>query len=312
MQRTRWRPTPPPGNVIKAQRTSDDGNTQTMLVAYIAEATRDGDKLHIRCEGPEGLLKDMPLPFEPPGIAAATDPAGFRFWWQQIHYSFDLPDPALIPLLPSALSDEAEQTVRRFIGTTRDLASASLMSDRGAMTVNVADDGKSEQVVGEFPKRDLQVGFTTLLRQCHGQQDEARLDVAYEVIRRAATAASDADAHDRLQQLYAWHGAVIGLRKRSLDQRVRDRLVSEEGWKVFEYEEPETPSELIRVFEYGDLIHWGKTREDVVSSDDDEYEAMEQRYAFFRAALGLAHITIGFGELARAVITPRTSLLLPA
>jgi hypothetical protein len=50
----------------------------------------------------------------------------------------------------------------------------------------------------------------------------------------------------------------------------------------------------------------------VLDPDEDDYAASIQRVQFFKAALGLAHITIGFGELARALTTPRSGLWLPA
>jgi len=48
-----------------------------------------------------------------------------------------------------------------------------------------------------------------------------------------------------------------------------------------------------------------------VSDDDEAFEAANQRSAFFRAALGLAHISIGFGELARALTTSSDRIWLP-
>src|SRR5262245_16626571 len=109
--RTRWRPTRPPGNVIKVQRTDENGATETTATAYIAETRRDGDRLHVRSEGPEGLLREIPLPFEPPGIAQSSDPEGFRHWWRQIHYAFVLPNPALVPPLPDPLPPAEEEIV---------------------------------------------------------------------------------------------------------------------------------------------------------------------------------------------------------
>lgn len=37
--------------------------------------------------------------------------------------------------------------------------------------------------------------------------------------------------------------------------------------------------------------------------------AAGQKARFFAAALGLAHVTVGFGEVARALTTPRDALL---
>jgi hypothetical protein len=174
----------------------------------------------------------MPLPFKPQLLAVASDPDGFRYWWQQIHYTFELPDPALIPPLPQPLTGVDAETVERYIKTTHELASAQVISDPGSVSVSIDDDTDAEQAVAAFAKRDLQIGFTTLLRQCHGPTDEARFDLVHQFLKDAGSAASDADRAKRLQELEAWAEAVIGLRERSLDQRVRDRHVSEERWKV--------------------------------------------------------------------------------
>ena len=46
--------------------------------------------------------------------------------------------------------------------------------------------------------------------------------------------------------------------RKSLNQLVRDRLVAEEEWKVWEYREPVKPAEVVRRLNYGDSIHWGR------------------------------------------------------
>jgi len=200
----------------------------------------------------------MPLPFEPPLAGAAKRREGFEYWWRQIFYAFDLPDPRLATPLEDPLSAEGLATVSRFIQTSRDLAASAVVSiEVGGFTVKIDDETGEEHVVADFPRRDLQVGFATLLRQCHGQNDEARYDVVFEILRRAVEASSDAGQDERRRELFDWNSAVKTLRKKSLDQSIRDRFVAEEGWKVWDYEEEASPEELIRVFNYGDLIHGG-------------------------------------------------------
>ena len=53
------------------------------------------------------------------------------------------------------------------------------------------------------------------------------------------------------------------------------------------------------MYNYGDLIHW-EARTDV-RVGTPAYLAAWQRFQFFLAAAGLAHIYIGFGELVKAV-----------
>jgi hypothetical protein len=267
--------------------------------------------VHVRAAGPEGLLENLPLPFEPPLIDLAEEPAGYRYWWRQIVYVFDIDDPRMAPSLPSPLPPDDLECVERFISTSRDLAESGVVSSVGGANISIDDATGQESVVVDFPRRDLQAGFTTFLRQCQGPRDEARFDVVYGRLRRAAAAASDTRAQERIRQLDLWRGVVKAAHNKSLNQLVRDRLVVEEEWKIWDYQEPARPEEIIRRLNYGDLVHWGTTRGMIAKPSEDEYEAAMQRTEFFNAALGLAHISIGFGEFARALITPATQLWTP-
>ncbi len=309
--RTRWRPPPPAGHCIKAIRKNEHGVEEVGYIGYIAEATPVGNTLRIRAAGPEGLLENLPLPFDLPLIERSDDPAGYRYWWRQIMYVFDLDDPRLVPPLPLALQPNDQDCVERFIATSRDLAESGVVSSVGGVTVSIDDVTGQESVIADFPRRDLQSGFATLLRQCQGPSDEARFDIVYGRLRKAAGDATDPLAAKRLRQLDGWRRVVISVRTKSLNQLIRDRLVAEEGWKIWEYQEPATPEAVIRRFNYGDLIHWGKQRDQIAKPVGEEYEAAMQRTEFFGAALGLAHVSIGFGELARALITPRAQLWTP-
>lgn len=227
--RTRWRPAPPPGHCIKAVRKGEDGGEEVRFLGYIAEATPVGKPLHVRAAGPEGLLEHLPLPFEPLLIDLADEPTGFRYWWRQIVYVFNIDDPRLAPSLPSPLPPDDLECVERFISTSRDLAKSGVVSSVGGANITIDDATGEESVVADFPKRDLQAGFTTFLRQCQGPRDEARFDVVYGRLRRAAGGASDTLAQERIRQLHGWRRVVNAVRNTSLNQLVRDRLVAEEG-----------------------------------------------------------------------------------
>jgi hypothetical protein len=309
--RTRWRPEPPSGHCIKAIRTDENGAEHVRFVGYIAGTRPSGKRLQVRAAGPEGLLENLPLPFEPPLIQLADEPVGYRYWWRQIVYVFDIDDPRLAPALPSPLPPEDLERVERFVSTSRDLAQSGVVSSVGGAKISIDDATGQESVVADFPRRDLQAGFTTFLRQCQGPKDEARFDAVYRQLERAAAGASDTRAKERLRQLDVWRGVVNAARKKSLNQLVRDRLVAEEDWKIWDYQEPVRPEEIVRRLNYGDLIHWGKTRDMIAKPSEDESEAAMQRTEFFNAALGLAHISIGFGEFARALITPVSQLWTP-
>ena len=103
--RSRWRPPPPPGNIVKVVRTVNDV-PEVAFVGYISEATPGHGRIHVTANAPEALLDSMPLPYEPPLIGLAADRQGYEFWWRQIFYVFDLPDPRLAPPLSASLDLE--------------------------------------------------------------------------------------------------------------------------------------------------------------------------------------------------------------
>ena len=101
----------------------------------------------------------------------------------------------------------------------------------------------------------------------------------------------------------AWRSAARRLHTKSLNQLIRDKLVAEERLRAFRYDEEHTPAELLRIYDYGDLIHWDRERSpELAAFEQDPFTASDRRLAFLDAASGLAHLYIGFAELARAAI----------
>lgn len=92
------------------------------------------------------------------------------------------------------------------------------------------------------------------------------------------------------------------MQRKSLNQVIRERLAAEEQLRAFLYVEEDTPAELIRIYEYGDLIHWDKRSAQVAAFGQDRFTESDRRLAFLDAASGLAHLYIGFAELARTAI----------
>ncbi len=299
-----WRPSAPE-KILKVERDGD-----VVWVGIIDKVRPDGDRARVNAVEAVQLLAEMPLPFPPPGITQASDSSGFGFWWRQMLYVFDLPDPRLFPPLPSALAEEEKRIADRFVFVTRALAASGLVSWMGGMNVVPGDGTREESVTANFPPLDVQAGFASLLRQCNAAGEATQYDRVKNIIWQASRQAGDAHSADRVAALRIWREAVIRLRRKSLNQLVMDQFVEHEGWKAFENTERHSPQEVLKTFNYGDLIHWGSERDDVLSPDEDAFRAADQRFAFLGAALGLAHVFIGFGELVRAAITPRTHLLI--
>lgn len=295
----RWRPPPihdgqvlrveaPGGRVVWAGR-----------VEFGWDASSPG-AVSVTGRTPVSLLDGMPLPFVPPGSDAGGDPASLSHWWRQLCYVFDLADPRSITPFPVPLDDEHRTAAERFIGTTRQLAASTLLNSMSGVTVYQEHPGNDPVTTVDFPPFDLQAGFAVTLRQCDDPSEPASFSQVKNALALACKQATDANASARVATVEAWGRATKRLQGRSVEQLVRDRFVSEEGWRGFDFTEAHSPRQLVKMFNYGDLIHWNAKTD--VRAGTPEFLAVWQQYEFFAAAVGLAHIYIGFGELAGTLL----------
>ena len=63
-----------------------------------------------------------------------------------------------------------------------------------------------------------------------------------------------------------------------------------------------SPQNLISVFQYGDLIHWGDKKAEIIGPDKDPFAHAWQRMAFLEAMLGLSHLYMGFSLVIGAAL----------
>jgi len=276
-------------------------NDRLAFIGYLGDSICEGNTVRWTVYAPEKLIVDSrPPPFPPPMAEYVAAPKVFEFWWKQLDFVFGLPDPRLFPPLPTSLSAAELQTVRRYVDVAGDLAASGLINTlEEGFFVNVPDGpGGPEEIEKRFSRRDLQVGFAGLLRQSDSPNERAHFERVRSILWVAADQASDAWREQRLEQLKAWSGAVKKLHGKSINQLLRDRLVAE-GVKVLAFEEEHTPEQLLAIYNYGDLIHWGDRSDVVAEWSEDEFVESDRRLAYLDAAAGLGHVYIGFGELAR-------------
>jgi len=216
---------------------------------------------------------------------------------------FMLDDPRRFPALPMSLPKTDRAVVDRYVATAGDLAESGILNAVGSDTsVRINDHSGAEEIIGRFHGKDVQIGFTGLLRHCDADREKASFARVYEIIEGAAQDSQDSERFVRLGQLRSWRDAIEQLHDRSLNQLVRDRLVRDSDAGVLDFQEAHSPRELIQTYRYGDLLHWGRERPRLEAWETDDVAAVERRVAFLSAAAGLAHAYIGFGELARAAI----------
>jgi hypothetical protein len=265
--------------------------------------TRDGsstDTINVDGRTADSLLHDLPLPFRPPGIGHALEPSAFTHWWKQLCYVFDLPDPRETPQLPVPLTADELEAASRFVEMSDNLATSALLNSASSITVQPSSFGDDTVTMVNFPPFDIQAGFATTLRHSDDPNELASYSRVKNSLAVACQRASDTQATRRGRAVTEWGRAVKCLHRKSLEQLLRERLVSEEGLSGFDFEELYPPRQLLQMFNYGDLIHW--TQAETVRTDGPAFLAKWQRFEFFLAAAGLAHIYIGFGELTRAIL----------
>ncbi len=289
-----------PDRWVKAMRTTPDGVEHVAHVGYISGSEPDGHgQLRVRTSGPEGLLADRPLPFPAPMASSARGPEAFEFNWRSLDYVFGLADPRAFGCLGTPLSAEDQRVVDRYGHCARDLAASAVVNAAGGgMSIDIADSGASEQLTVAFPERDRQIGFSTLLRQCDSQSEQAPFTRVADILWKANQESQDGAGDVRKQTIVSWRRASGRLHARSLNQLVREKLAREEHLEVLDYEEEHAPSFLLSAFQYGDLIHWDEKRSVLDAWDQDEYTASHRRLAFLAAAVAIAHVYIGFAVLA--------------
>jgi hypothetical protein len=245
------------------------------------------------------------VPFPPPLEEHVAEPQVFEFWWKQLHYVFGLSDPRRFPPLPDELSPDERVTVERYVHIAAELAGSGLLNAlREGFNVRMPEGPYGpEEVRPDFSRIDLQVGFAGLLRQCDSTKERASFHGVRGILMRKADTVHDDAKEMRLAYLKAWRDAAKTLRLKSLNQLIRDKLVADEGLQAFAYNEEHSPEYLLSLYSYGDLIHWDSDKSVVVAEfERDPYIESDRRLAYLDAASGLAHLYIGFAELARTAV----------
>ena len=261
--------------------------------------------LHVNARAPESLITEFcRAPFPPPLGEHVGDSRVFEFFWKQLDYVFSLDDPRSFPPLPLDLSPADRATVERFVHVAGELAASGLINAvREGFNVRMPDGPNGEEeITAEFSRTDVQGGFAALLRQCDSSEERASFARVRSILFRACDAATDKMRDARLDQLETWRRAVGRLHSKSLNQLLREKLVRDEGMAAFAYQEEDSPQRLLSIYNYGDLLHWGDHSSVLQALEVDAYLEHDRRLAYLDAACGLAHLYIGFAELARAAL----------
>src|SRR5207244_3037049 len=118
-------------------------------------------------------------------------------------------------------------------------------------------------------------------------------------LRKASMPTEDGNAEERLRQIDAWRGAQGKLHATELPRLARRAIEPS-----MEYGGKHPPTYYLSAYNYGDLIHWDSKSDVIAAWEQDPFDKHHERMAFLEAAVGLAHLYIGFSELVRTALRP--------
>lgn len=253
----------------------------------------------------EDSVLPVPLKFAPPLAHLASDPSGFNHQWQLLTYAFDFDDPSEFPPFTTALTAGELRSLRRFVTVAETVAPYTLVSHQGGFTMNIADgEATHETVVADD---EVIVGFSVRFRQLHqssaGDPDFSKVA---NILEKHARTETDSAAQDRLDILEKWRKSRAKLLNRNLKNIVAHMvLAADDCPNPAEHANYEglNPTELIGLFNYGELIHFGKHSAEYEELAEDGFSHDFKQHAFMVSMLGLIHLYFGYAELIRKAIT---------
>jgi hypothetical protein len=239
------------------------------------------------------------LSYEPPMIEFATNPDGFYYVWQLLAFTFKLRDPRQFPRLDQKLTLNERQSLQRYGSEATDLAASQLLNGPAELTVFV-NESTEEAVKTSFQSKEITRGFAVSFRQFHSDGEPASFRRVHGIASRLA---QDRLAESDWRELKAWGKARSQLRGRPLKVLAGQELRRQSLWNSPQIPDdyPPYPEELISLYQYGDLIHWDRKREDLSALTATPWDHAWQQMRFLEAVAGLAHLYIGYAMVIQAL-----------
>lgn len=265
------------------------------------------DEITIQARAFSDLIQDDPPRFDPPQLPGLT-PHAAAYWWRQIAYAFPVRDPRLFPAIGRGeFSVEQLEVLDRYLEAVRELGASEVLNGEHRINIGLdKDDGES--VEAAFPKGENLRGFSVLFRQFYSDDETASFDNARKVLGETAVKVDDISHEQRLDDLKRWKKVHARMHGTQLEMLVLEQMVKDERIPPSALElHRQNPAYLISLYNYGDLIHFGRKREklkEVISGGpvEENWTKME----FLISVAGLCHLYVGFGVLIEAAL--RTAL----
>ena len=261
----------------------------------------EGEYIRFTAKAFSALIQEEALEWEPPMRALMQKPENADFVWRRLQYVFRLPDPRAFPRLDIEWEPGEREVLTRFVEHARNLAQAGLLGARDNVRVTLGDFTGEERIEADFSPQDVTTGFLTMLRQCYADRDEASFSKVRNLLSKRLVEAGSSDLVAVLRQ---WRRAHAKLGNRSLEEHVQEQMIADGkmpgplfGPDSSVVRDPAPPSELLLAFQYGELIHLGKRKGDLLALQSDPFEAARSNLAMRAAALDFAHFYLGFAVL---------------
>ncbi len=125
-------------------------------------------------------------------------------WFQHLGYVFDLPPGSTFPRLGHAVGEEDAGLLRRYVGTTQELAGSSALNQRGVGYKVAFEPSGMASIESSLPSAESVRAVAVLFRQLYANGEPASYERVSGLLRKHVEADHDDEAPIRRATLDAW------------------------------------------------------------------------------------------------------------
>jgi hypothetical protein len=206
--------------------------------------------------------------------------------------------------VPGEIPAEDVRRLKRYVDVCEKTARYTVVAHKGGITLR-GEKGEWRFDVDQTEDEET-VGFSVRFRQLHQSSvGDPDFSVVSNVLDKYARQFTDEHTDKRVEVLQQWRKARGQLINRPL-QNIVARMVLEKDKcpnidDIAMYNDV-NPAEIINLFNYGELIHFGKHSEDYEKMAEEPDMESIQHNNFMMSMLGLLHLYFGFSEVIRSAI----------
>jgi hypothetical protein len=257
-----------------------------------------------RCVQSPPLRGDHSPPSEavqPPLLSFGhTGVTSFQRHWEKLSFVFELPDQAVFPAI--GIDEDKREIAERFVRMCRRMADFTVVNEDATLLVWEAAEGWNIAIVNH-PTDEMSLGTSAVFRQLHNEQEEASFSRVWNALSKVASALPEPHRTERISVLKKWKTVRAELTKHTLQSltaaKVSGAELDTDPAVSFGNIKPDN---LIRLFNYGDTLHFGDKRQELVSLLEDGFDEAYFRYGALISILGLSQLYFGFAVLVDAAL----------